>query len=85
MDQIEERNNREDVIGSYEYTHNINNLFDQLWAVSSIYLRNTDSRDKYTCSKEYEKSVKQAMQDLGLMDVSGKLTIDNPFDFEYYA
>ncbi|MBR0512398.1 MAG: HAMP domain-containing histidine kinase [Ruminococcus sp.] len=85
MDQIEERNNREDVIGSYEYTHNINNLFDQLWAVSSIYLRNTESRDKYTCSKEYEKSVKQAMQDLGLMDVSGKLTIDNSLDFEYYA
>ena len=85
MKQVDSRSNRDDVMESHDYTHDINHLFDQLWAVSSIYLRNTDKNSRYTCSKEYEKSIKQAMQELELMDISGKLTIENPRDFEYYA
>ena len=85
MKQIDSRSNRDDVMESHDYTIDLNHLFDQLWAVSSIYLRNTDKNSKYNCSKEYEKSVKQAMQELGLMDISGDLTIDNPRNFEYYA
>jgi len=85
MKQIEERSNREDVMESYEYTSDMNHLFDQLWAISSIYLRNTDTDHKYTCSKEYEKSIKQAMQELGLMDKKGQIVIDNPRGFKYYA
>ena len=85
MKQIEERSKREDVMESYEYTRDMNHLFDQLWAISSIYLRNTDTDHKYTCSKEYEKSIKQAMQELGLMDKKGQLIIDNPRGFKYYA
>ncbi|WP_294413250.1 HAMP domain-containing sensor histidine kinase [uncultured Ruminococcus sp.] len=85
MNQIEDRCNRADVMESYEYTRDMNHLFDQLWAISSIYLRNTDKNDRYTCSEQYEKSVKQAMKELGLMDEKGKLTISNPRDFEYYV
>ena len=85
MRQVEERNNRDDVMESYDYSRDMSNLFDQLWAVSSIYLRNTDSKNKYTCSKDYEKSIKQALTNLGLMDGSGKTVIDNPRNFEYYA
>lgn len=85
MKQVEDRNNRADVMESYEYTRDMNELFDKLWAISSIYLRNTDRNDRYTCSEQYEKSVKQAMKELGLMDEKGKLTISNPRDFEYYV
>ncbi|WP_303806008.1 ATP-binding protein [Ruminococcus flavefaciens] len=85
MNQIEDRSNRADVMESYEYTRDMNELFDKLWAISSIYLRNTDRNDRYTCSEQYEKSVKQAMKELGLMDEKGKLTISNPRDFEYYV
>jgi len=85
MNQIEDRNNRADVMESYEYTRDMNELFDKLWAISSIYLRNVDEKSKYTCSKEYEKSIKQAMQELGLMDRNGHLVIDNPRGFKYYA
>lgn len=85
MKQVEDRNNRADVMESYEYTRDMNELFDKLWAISSIYLRNVDEKSKYTCSKEYEKSIKQAMQELGLMDRNGHLVIDNPRGFKYYA
>lgn len=85
MKQVEDRNNRADVMESYEYTRDMNELFDKLWAISSIYLRNVDEKSKYTCSKECEKSVKQAMQELGLMDRNGHLVIDNPRGFKYYA
>ncbi|SFW33916.1 sensor histidine kinase [Ruminococcus flavefaciens] len=85
MKQVEDRNNRADVMESYEYTRDMNELFDKLWAISSIYLRNVDDKSKYTCSKEYEKSIKQAMQELGLMDRNGHLVIDNPRGFKYYA
>ena len=85
MKEIEDRSSREDVMESYDYTHDMNDLFDRLWAISSIYLRNTDKNGKYTCSEQYESSVKQALEELGLMDSKGKLTIDNPRDFEYMA
>lgn len=85
MKEIDEHSNREDVMQSYDYTHDINHLFDQLWAVSSIYLRNTDKNSRYTCSEEYEKSIKRALEELGLMDGKGRLTIDNPRNFEYYV
>ena len=85
MRQIEERQGRSDVMESYDYSQDMSVLFDRLWAVSSIYLRNTDSKGKYTCSKDYENSVKQALKDLELMDDSGRIVIDDPRNFEYYA
>lgn len=85
MAETEKRNDRSDLMESYEYTHDLYGLFDRLWAVSSIYLRNTDSRDRFTCKKEYEKSAKQALKELGLMDEKGSIVIDDPRGFEYYA
>lgn len=85
MSQIEERQGRSDVMESYDYTHDMNELFDRLWAISSIYLRNTDKNGRYTCSEQYKSSVKQALEELGLMDSRGKLVINNPRGFEYMA
>lgn len=85
MRQIEERQGRSDVMESYDYTHDMNELFDRLWAISSIYLRNTDKNGRYTCSEQYKSSVKQALTELGLMDSKGRITINNPRGFEYMA
>lgn len=85
MSEIENRSDRGDLMESFEYSHDMYRLFDQLWAVSSIYLKNTDSRNRFTCSKEYEKSARQALTELGLMDKSGSIVIDDRRGFEYYA
>ena len=85
MDEVEKRSERDDVIESYGYTHDMNYLFDQLWALSNIYLRNADAKNQYTCSKEYEKAIKKTLTDLGLMDKSGNPVINNPRNLEYMA
>ena len=85
MRDIEQRNERSDVIDSDNYSEDMNYHFEQLWALSNIYLRNTDEKGKYTCSKEYEKSLREALSDLELITNDGKPDIKNPTGFEYYA
>ncbi|MBP5579728.1 MAG: GHKL domain-containing protein [Ruminococcus sp.] len=84
MSEVEERNERNDVISSFGYTNEMIKLFDQLWAVGNIYLRNTNSSNVYTCNKYREESVKQALRSLGIADSSGTPVINNPLGFEYY-
>ncbi|MCR5600114.1 MAG: HAMP domain-containing histidine kinase [Ruminococcus sp.] len=83
--EIGDRNERTDVLDSDKYTDDMNYLFDQLWALSNIYLRNTDKTGKYTCSKDYEKSLRDTLSDLELITDDGKVDIKNPTGFEYYA
>ena len=80
-----ERQQRDDVIGSYSYSDKLYSFYDRLWALSSIYLRYTDKNGKYTGSEFFQKSVKKALFDLGLMDEKGKLILDVPEGFDYYA
>lgn len=83
--EVREHSQKDDCIGSYGYTDDMNFLFDQLWALSNIYLRNIDENGKFTCSKQYAKSVRQALLDLELMNDDSELLINNPMGFEYYA
>lgn len=82
---VRERQSKDGCIGSYGYTHDMNFLFDQLWALSNIYLRNTDDKGRFTGSEIYKKSVRQALIDLEVMNEDGELLINNPSGFEYYA
>ena len=68
---------------SYEYSDSIMNLFDKLWLIGNTYLKNTDSKGKYTCSKELESSIKSALTEKGLIDENG--TPDIITDFQYYV
>lgn len=72
--------------GSY-YIHEAGyyELMSELWAVSAIYLRNLDSNGSFTGSAELEKSTEKAMQQLGLMDYDGNITIDDNGLFDYYV
>lgn len=85
VNNARKRSQLDDCIGSYGYTHDMNFLFDQLWALSNIYLRNIDENGKFTCSNQYAKSVRQALLDLELMNDDSELLINNPRGFEYYA
>lgn len=68
---------------SYEYSDSMMNLFDKLWLIGNTYLKNTDSKGKYTCSKELESSIKSALTEKGLIDENG--TPDIITDFQYYV
>ena len=74
-----------DGMESADYSGDLRSLYDRLYALSNIYLRYTDKNGKFTCSKPMERSVRKALSDLELMDEKGKIIIDNPRDFEYYA
>ncbi|MDD7185461.1 MAG: HAMP domain-containing sensor histidine kinase [Oscillospiraceae bacterium] len=70
---------------SYEYSDSMMNLFDKLWLIGNTYLKNTDSKGKYTCSKELESSIKSALSEKGLLDENGKPELDYINDFRYYV
>ncbi|MGN0676688.1 MAG: sensor histidine kinase [Ruminococcus sp.] len=72
-------------IESYEYSDSMTNLFDKLWLIGNTYLKNTDSKGKYTCSKELESSIKSALTEKGLLDENGKPELDYINDFRYYV
>lgn len=80
-----DRRHRDDVMGSDGYIDDMNSLYDQLWAISDIYLRYTDKNGKFTGSEFFKKSAKQALLDLKLIDINNRPIINNPRNFEYYA
>ncbi|MCM1508137.1 MAG: HAMP domain-containing histidine kinase [Ruminococcus flavefaciens] len=59
-------------------------LFSELWAVGSMYLRNLDENGKFTGSEELKTSTENALKSLGLMDDKGRITIDSE-NFDYYV
>jgi len=72
-------------IEGHEFNDNIMDLFSKLWFIGNTYLKNTDSKGKYTCSKELENSIKSALYEKGMINEDGTPRIDYASDFQYYV
>lgn len=59
------------------YNEEFNGLMDQLWAVGVMYLRHIDANGSFDGSDELKKSTVSAMQELGLMDENGNITVND--------
>ncbi len=60
-----------------------NEIYEKLWAVGMMYLRNLDDNGDFKGSKELEEQTIDALQKLKCMDENGKLTIDSVDGCEY--
>jgi len=72
-------------IESYKFDNKPMDLFSDLWLIGNTYLKNTDSKGKYTCSKDLENSIKSALYEKGMMNEDGTPRIDYASDFKYYV
>ncbi|MDE6035901.1 MAG: HAMP domain-containing histidine kinase [Ruminococcus sp.] len=70
---------------NYQFSEERQELFSELWVIGTMYLRNLDSNGKFTGSKALEKSTKNTLRELGLMDENDKITINSGDKFRYFV
>lgn len=82
---ISDKSNKTDEYYNMEasYSQEESTLFERLWTVANMYMRNLDSGGKFAGNKYLQASTEEAMKELGLMDSKGNVTIDGDENFEY--
>lgn len=78
-------NLRESKTNIYELSDEKQQLFSELWVIGVMYLRYLDDDGKFTGSAELEKSTKNTLRELGLMDKKDKITITPTENLRYYV
>lgn len=80
-----DRNYSDCYAASEECAYETGKIYDQLWAIGTMYLRNLDSKGKLTGTKEFIAGTEAEMKRLGLMDSKGGLTVEDNGLFDYYV
>ena len=70
---------------SYEFFEEKQQLFSELWVIGTMYLRHLDSDGTFIGSKQLEKSTKNALRELGLMDENDKISVTPTENLRYYV
>ncbi len=68
-----------------DYTGNFDGMMNQLWAVGVMYLRHIGPDGEFDGSEELKRSTESALQELGLMDSEGNITINDYGIMKYYV
>lgn len=67
------------------YTGAFDGMMNQLWAVGVMYLRHIGPDGEFNGSEELKRSTESALQELGLMDSEGNITINDYGIMKYYV
>lgn len=84
-DKLTESYTEASYLSSYQFSHDVRDLYRELWLVGNMYLRCLDEDGNFTGNDELESSTENVLKKLGYMDPDGNLTIDTNENLEYYV